>query len=117
VLNEIYLLRLRAVLARARGDDRAHRDDRDRYRDIAASLGFDSTRVFEFCSRLVDLVVGVGRYGGGGHRFALAGERFVGLVAEAFAGVSRTIVVGFSDVAAKPAWHRVYGINRRSPQR
>ena len=24
--------------------------------------------------------------------------------------------VGFSDVAAKPAWHRVYGINRRSLQ-
>ena len=30
----------------------------------------------------VDLVVWVGRHGGGGHRFALAGERFVGLVAE-----------------------------------
>jgi hypothetical protein len=36
----------------------------------------------QFCSRLVDLVVGVGRDGGGGHRLTLAGERFVGLVAE-----------------------------------
>jgi class 3 adenylate cyclase len=42
----------------------------------------NSTRVFEFCSGLVDLVVGVGRHGGGGHRLALAGERFVGLAAE-----------------------------------
>jgi hypothetical protein len=38
--------------------------------------------VFEFCSGLVDLVVCVGHYLGGAHRFALAGERFVGLVAE-----------------------------------
>jgi hypothetical protein len=37
---------------------------------------------FQFCSGLVDLVVGVRRHGGGGHRFTLAGERFVGLVAE-----------------------------------
>jgi hypothetical protein len=41
--------------------------------------------VFEFCSGLVDLVVCVGRQGGGGHRLTLAGERFVGLVAEDFA--------------------------------
>jgi hypothetical protein len=38
--------------------------------------------VFEFRSGLVDLVVGVGCHFGGGHRFALADERFVGLVAE-----------------------------------
>jgi hypothetical protein len=36
----------------------------------------------QFCSGLVDLVVGVGRHLGGGHRFAMAGERFVGRVAE-----------------------------------
>ena len=36
----------------------------------------------QFCSGLVDLVVGVGHHLGGGHRLALAGERFVGLVAE-----------------------------------
>jgi hypothetical protein len=44
------------------------------------------TRLFrdgvQFCSGLVDLVVCVCRDFGGGHRFALAGERFVGLVAE-----------------------------------
>ena len=34
-----------------------------------------SAGVFEFCSGLVDLVVGVGRHGGGRHRLALAGER------------------------------------------
>ena len=32
----------------------------------------------QFCSGLVDLVVCVGRHGGGGHRLTLAGERFVG---------------------------------------
>jgi hypothetical protein len=42
----------------------------------------NSTGVFEFCSGLVDLVVGIGRHRGGGHRLTLAGERFVGLVAE-----------------------------------
>ena len=41
----------------------------------------------QFCSGLVDLVVCVGRHGGGGHRLALAGERFVGLVAEDIAQV------------------------------
>src|SRR6516162_7579001 len=41
-----------------------------------------SAWVFEFCSGLVDLVVCVGRHGGGGHRLTLAGERFIGLVAE-----------------------------------
>jgi adenylate cyclase len=40
VLHEISLLRLRALLARARGDDAAYRDYRDRYRAMATSLGF-----------------------------------------------------------------------------
>ena len=41
VIREIWLLRLRALLARARGDDTAYRDYRDRYRDMATSLGFE----------------------------------------------------------------------------
>jgi class 3 adenylate cyclase len=41
VLRDIWLLRLRALLARARGDAAAYRDFRDRYRDMAKSLGFD----------------------------------------------------------------------------
>ena len=41
VMREIWLLRLRALLARARGDDTAYRDYRDRYRDMATSLGFE----------------------------------------------------------------------------
>ena len=32
VVRDIWLLRLRALLARARGDEAAYRDDRDRYR-------------------------------------------------------------------------------------
>jgi hypothetical protein len=43
--------------------------------------------VFESCSGLVDLVVCVGCHGGGGHRLALAGERFVGRLAEHIAEV------------------------------
>ena len=41
VLRDISLLRLRALLARARGDDVAYRDYRDRYRAMATSLGFE----------------------------------------------------------------------------
>ena len=41
VLNEIPLLRMRALLAHARGDDTAYRDYRDRYRALATSLGFE----------------------------------------------------------------------------
>jgi adenylate cyclase len=41
VLHEIWLLRLRALLARARGDDPAYTDFRDRYRDMAKTLGFE----------------------------------------------------------------------------
>ena len=41
VIREIWLLRLRALLARARGDDDAYRDYRDRYRAMATELGFE----------------------------------------------------------------------------
>ncbi len=41
VLNEIWLLRMRALLARARGDEASYRDYRDRYRALATSLGFE----------------------------------------------------------------------------
>jgi hypothetical protein len=41
VVREIWLLRLRALLARARGDETAYRDFRDRYRAGATSLGFE----------------------------------------------------------------------------
>ena len=40
-VREITLLRLRVLLARARGDDAAYRDYRDRYRAMATSLGFE----------------------------------------------------------------------------
>ena len=39
--REIWLLRLRVLLARAHGDDARYRDYRDRYRDIAKTLGFE----------------------------------------------------------------------------
>jgi hypothetical protein len=41
VIREVWLLRLRALLAQAHGDDTAYRDYRDRYRDMARSLGFE----------------------------------------------------------------------------
>jgi adenylate cyclase len=41
VLHDVTLLRLRALLARARGDDAAYRDFADRYRTMATSLGFE----------------------------------------------------------------------------
>jgi hypothetical protein len=40
-IREIWLLRLRARLARAHGDEAAYRDYRDRYRAMAKSLGFE----------------------------------------------------------------------------
>jgi adenylate cyclase len=43
VLNKIQLLRMRALLARAHGDQTAYRDYRDRYRAMATSLGFEGT--------------------------------------------------------------------------
>ena len=41
VIREIWLLRLRALLARAYGDAVAYADFRDRYRAMATSLGFE----------------------------------------------------------------------------
>jgi len=41
VMRDIWLLRLRAVLARAQGDAVAYADFRDRYRDKARTLGFE----------------------------------------------------------------------------
>ena len=41
VIRDIWLLRMRALLARAQGDDAAYRDYRDRYRAMATSLGFE----------------------------------------------------------------------------
>jgi adenylate cyclase len=40
-LHEVWLLRLRALLAQADGDDTAYRDYRDSYRATATSLGFE----------------------------------------------------------------------------
>ncbi len=39
--SDIWLLRLRALLARAHGDDTGYHDYRDRYRDLAKTLGFE----------------------------------------------------------------------------
>jgi class 3 adenylate cyclase len=41
VMLDIWLLRLRALLARAHGDDARYREYRDRYRDMARTLGFE----------------------------------------------------------------------------
>jgi hypothetical protein len=40
-IREIWLLRLRALLAKAHGDEAAYRDYRDRYRAMATELGFE----------------------------------------------------------------------------
>ena len=40
-IRDIWLLRLRALLAQAHGDEARYRDYRDRYRDMARSLGFE----------------------------------------------------------------------------
>ena len=40
-IREIWLLRSRALLARAHGDETGYRDYRDRYRAMATSLGFE----------------------------------------------------------------------------
>ena len=40
-IREVWLLRLRALLARARGDADAYTHLRDRYRDMAKSLDFE----------------------------------------------------------------------------
>lgn len=41
VLHDIWLLRMRALLAKALGDQKAYCDYRDRYREMANSLGFE----------------------------------------------------------------------------
>jgi len=41
VIRDIWLLRLRALLAHAHGDAAAYTDFRDRYRDMAKTLGFE----------------------------------------------------------------------------
>ena len=41
VIRDIWLLRLRALLARAHDDDTAYARFRDRYRDMARTLGFE----------------------------------------------------------------------------
>jgi hypothetical protein len=41
VIREIWLFRLRALRARAHGDETAYRDYRDRYRDMATLLGLE----------------------------------------------------------------------------
>jgi hypothetical protein len=41
VMRDIWLQRLRALLARAHGNDTAYRDYRDRYSDMARTLGFE----------------------------------------------------------------------------
>jgi class 3 adenylate cyclase len=41
VIRDIWLRRLRALLARARGDEATYRDYRDRYRAMARTLGFE----------------------------------------------------------------------------
>jgi hypothetical protein len=41
VMRDIWLLRLRALLAQAHGDAAAYADLRDRYRDMARTLGFE----------------------------------------------------------------------------
>ena len=41
VLRDIWLLRLRALLARAHGDEARYREYRDRYRNTAKTLEFE----------------------------------------------------------------------------
>ncbi len=41
VMYEIWLPRMRALMARARGDEACYREYRDRYRDMAKTLGFE----------------------------------------------------------------------------
>ena len=41
VIRDVWLLRMRALLARAHGDESAYRDYRDRYRDMAKAYGFE----------------------------------------------------------------------------
>jgi hypothetical protein len=45
-VRDVWLLRLRALLARAGGDAAAYADFRDRYRDMARTLGFEGHMVW-----------------------------------------------------------------------
>jgi hypothetical protein len=66
---DIWLLRLRALLARAHDDAAAYADFRDRYRDMATSLGFRGayrvgrgnamTAVVLYCSILASAITAV----------------------------------------------------------
>jgi class 3 adenylate cyclase len=40
-IRDVWLIRLRALLAHAHGDETVYREYRDRYRDVATSLGFE----------------------------------------------------------------------------
>jgi hypothetical protein len=40
-VRDVWLVRMRALLARAHGADTAYREYRDRYRDMAKTLGFE----------------------------------------------------------------------------
>ena len=41
MLRDLWLLRIRALLVQAQGDDAAYRNNRDRYRAMATELGFE----------------------------------------------------------------------------
>jgi hypothetical protein len=41
VIRDPWLLRMRALLARAHGDEASYHDYRDRYRAMATELGFE----------------------------------------------------------------------------
>ena len=66
--------------------DAGYQDSVAALRDALGEQDFDADSV-QCRSGLVDLVVGVGRHCGGGHRLALVGQRFVDLVAENLAQV------------------------------
>jgi len=53
VFRDLILLRSRALLARARGDEAGYRDFADRYRDMARSHGFEEH------IRIAETMVGV----------------------------------------------------------
>lgn len=40
-IRDINLVRMRALVSRAKGDDSAYREHRDRYRQMADALGFE----------------------------------------------------------------------------
>jgi adenylate cyclase len=42
VLRDLPLLRLRALVARAEGDENGYREFADRYRELASDLGFEA---------------------------------------------------------------------------